>query len=189
MRRVPPEWREDLYTLYGGRIARQFVIHFNLVTDLRDQVAEALGRSPRANLTLGGRGGEAQGVDPDELSELLAARTARSLDDADVEPDLPENEAQRRVRVAIEIADRQLKALREGAAGDERWLARRSEIVRLQSVLLSLDTMSREMSSMTLADEPAIAKLASRLDATRKVADALLAQSGVEEGEHLHRLA
>jgi len=29
-RTVPPSWRDDLLTLYQGRIARQFVIHFNL---------------------------------------------------------------------------------------------------------------------------------------------------------------
>jgi SpoVK/Ycf46/Vps4 family AAA+-type ATPase len=37
---VPPRWRDDLHTLYGGRIARQFVLHFNLndaVIDMDDR--------------------------------------------------------------------------------------------------------------------------------------------------------
>lgn len=49
-RRVPPRWRDDLHTLYGGRIARQFVIHFNLndlVLDLDERVETGAGQYER----------------------------------------------------------------------------------------------------------------------------------------------
>jgi hypothetical protein len=142
--------------------------HLRDVTELPDVVKVAMQRSaePGANLALPGAAG---GTASAELAALLEeARAARFGPDGGGGPDVG-----RQARLAA-------GALRERPDAAGRWLARRAEVVRLQGLLVSLDTMRREMAALALADVPAITAVGQRIAAATLAADALLDPAAVE---------
>jgi hypothetical protein len=165
--------------------------HLSQAEALPDRVAAALARSAEVGVNLRLSGGGAAEAEAAELAALLAAvRTGPvqgAADAGDARP--PDDPARAQALLAIEAADRQLQALREQPAAAEAWLARRRDVVRIQSVLHSLDTMSREMSALALADEAAVASVAARIAAAGRAAEAHLEQGPGGPDTALSRLA